>query len=339
MKKVSNNNSLISVIVPIYNVEKYLDKCIGSIVNQTYINLEIILVDDGSPDNCPKLCDEWQKKDDRIKVIHKTNGGVSKARNIGIKSSNGEFIAFIDADDWIEKNYFSEMIKYMDDDVDVVGCAYNRVTKKKKQALSYFKGVKKLDNYEFLNTVLNLQSYFGFCHMKLYRKEIIYKTAFNEHLKVGEDGLFNLNIALTMNKMIYIPMYLYNYRISSESTVKKFDYNYANKYLTAIKHTKKFIFENFKDKKIYQNYYNYAAFHILLIANNYCFNKENKVNGINELKEVCNTKEFKEALKKCNYSNISLTRKICIFCLKHKLYLLIKLICKIRQVQNFGGTL
>ena len=98
------NNSemvLISVIVPIYKVEKYLNNCIESIVCQTYKNLEIILVDDGSPDKCPQICDEWKKKDNRIKVIHKKNGGLSDARNAGIDIASGEYYAFIDSDDKI----------------------------------------------------------------------------------------------------------------------------------------------------------------------------------------------------------------------------------------------
>ena len=93
---------LISVIIPIYNVEAYLDECIASVIAQTYSNLEIILVDDGSPDNCPQMCDEWAAKDSRIRVIHKENGGLSDARNAGIDIATGEYIAFVDSDDWIE---------------------------------------------------------------------------------------------------------------------------------------------------------------------------------------------------------------------------------------------
>lgn len=95
---------LISVIIPIYNVEAYLNKCIESIVNQTYQNLEIILVDDGSPDNCPTMCDEWSEKDSRIKVIHKQNGGLSDARNIGAEYSKGEYLTFVDSDDYLAEN-------------------------------------------------------------------------------------------------------------------------------------------------------------------------------------------------------------------------------------------
>ena len=98
------NEPLVSVIVPVYQVEKYLDKCVKSIVAQSYKNLEIILVDDGSPDNCPAMCDEWTKKDSRIKVIHKQNGGLSSARNAGLDACTGEYIYFLDSDDYIAEN-------------------------------------------------------------------------------------------------------------------------------------------------------------------------------------------------------------------------------------------
>lgn len=95
-------NGLVTVVVPVYNVEQYLDRCISSIVNQTYTNLEVILVDDGSPDRCPQMCDEWAQRDSRIKVIHKKNAGLGMARNTGIENANGEYICFFDSDDYIE---------------------------------------------------------------------------------------------------------------------------------------------------------------------------------------------------------------------------------------------
>jgi len=101
---------LISVIVPVYKVEKYLDFCIRSIVNQTYKNLEIILVDDGSPDNCPRICDEWAQKDQRITVIHKENGGLSDARNAGLKIATGDYIGFVDSDDWIDLSLYEVLV-------------------------------------------------------------------------------------------------------------------------------------------------------------------------------------------------------------------------------------
>jgi glycosyltransferase involved in cell wall biosynthesis len=98
---MSKNNPLISVIIPVYKVEKYINRCIDSVINQTYTNLEIILVDDGSPDNCGKICDEYAQKDSRVVVIHKENGGLSDARNYGIDVARGEYIMFVDSDDWV----------------------------------------------------------------------------------------------------------------------------------------------------------------------------------------------------------------------------------------------
>lgn len=100
---------LISVIVPVYNVEPYLDRCVESIVNQTYRNLEILLVDDGSPDRCPEMCDAWAEKDSRIKVIHKENGGLSDARNVGMAAASGELIGFVDSDDWIAPEMYQRL--------------------------------------------------------------------------------------------------------------------------------------------------------------------------------------------------------------------------------------
>ena len=99
-----NHTELVSVIIPVYKVEKYLDKCVESVVNQTYKNLEIILVDDGSPDACPAMCDDWAQRDSRIKVIHKQNGGLSSARNAGLDVCAGEYLYFLDSDDYIAKN-------------------------------------------------------------------------------------------------------------------------------------------------------------------------------------------------------------------------------------------
>lgn len=120
---------LISVIVPVYKVEQYLDECVQSIINQTYKNLEIILVDDGSPDRCPEMCDEYARQDSRIKVIHKKNGGLSSARNVGIEVASGEYIGFVDSDDFIASDMYEKLyasIKGEKDDVFAVKCRYKR---------------------------------------------------------------------------------------------------------------------------------------------------------------------------------------------------------------------
>ena len=101
---------LISVIIPVYNVEKYLEKCVDSVTEQTYSNLEIILIDDGSPDTCPQICDEYALKDARIRVVHKENGGLSSARNVGLDIAKGDYIAFLDSDDWVDATTYEEML-------------------------------------------------------------------------------------------------------------------------------------------------------------------------------------------------------------------------------------
>ena len=113
---------LISVIVPVYNVEAYLDQCIASIAGQTYSNLEIILVDDGSPDNSGAICDAWAEKDSRIRVIHKKNGGAGAARNTGLEEAKGEIISMIDSDDYLEPHMFQYLYSLMADDVDIAEC-------------------------------------------------------------------------------------------------------------------------------------------------------------------------------------------------------------------------
>lgn len=124
--KEEKKQPLISVIVPVYNVEKYIHQCVDSILAQTYKNLEIILVDDGSPDNCPQICDDYASKDSRIKVIHKENGGLSSARNAALDIYNGDYIAFVDSDDWVDSTAYETMMEMMQSkNLDVVFCAAN----------------------------------------------------------------------------------------------------------------------------------------------------------------------------------------------------------------------
>ena len=119
---------MISVIVPVYKVEEYLDQCVQSIVSQTYTDLEIILVDDGSPDNCPAMCDAWAERDKRIKVVHKKNGGISDARNAGMQIASGSFFFFIDSDDYISADCIAIMYDmYQKSNIDIVTCGVVRV--------------------------------------------------------------------------------------------------------------------------------------------------------------------------------------------------------------------
>ena len=133
-----NNQPLFSVLIANYNNGKYLMDAIESVRQQTYTHWEIILVDDGSPDNCPAICDEWEKKDSRIKVIHKPNGGVSSARNKGLDIATGEYVQFVDSDDCLEQNYCNTLVSAYDKDVDFVIS---------DEDMELLKNVEKIDNY------------------------------------------------------------------------------------------------------------------------------------------------------------------------------------------------
>lgn len=334
MKKVSKSNSLplISVIVPVYKVEQYLDKCIDSIVNQTYKNLEIILVDDGSPDNCPKMCDDWAKKDKRIKVIHKGNGGVSLARNIGIDESTGEYISFVDSDDWIENTFFEELLnislKY---NSKYITCGYKRVYDTHVEYINNSNRINEINSSDYLIKLLNVQNGYGFVHMKLINRDVIDNLRFDEELKVGEDALFNVKLCNNTDSVVIYNKALYNYYFNNNSVVRKYDDNYVNKYLKSMYVMYNFLNDKKNIDKVY--IYNYIAYHVLLIAVNYCYHPLNSLNKMKSLKKVCNIPLFKDSITNSNYKNLSLTRKITLFTIKHKLYLLTSLICKYRQRQ------
>lgn len=329
-------NDLITVIVPVYNVEKYLEDCIKSIINQTYANIEIILVDDGSTDGSLNICKQYATEDSRITIIQQENYGVSCARNKGIEIAKGNYITFVDSDDWIETEFVETLYnETKEKEADVVICGYNRVIGENKEKI-HFEGKKHdFNSNDYFIKVLNPQTGFGFCHMKLIKRKCIDKVRFDEGLTVGEDALFNMEIAKNINKAILIEKRLYNYRINENSVVKKFDNNYAQKYLRFIQKIQSYIFQD-KDKmdEIKVNYYNCVAYHVLLIAVNYCYHPNNKGNTRKTLKEVCNIKEFKEGIEKSNYENLTLTRKIALLTIKYKLYLVTGIICKIRQKQN-----
>lgn len=170
---------LISVIVPIYKVEQYLDRCIESLVNQTYKNLEIVLVDDGSPDHCPKMCDEWAEKDSRIKVIHKANGGLSDARNAGMKIAAGEYISFVDSDDWTHKDFYKVLMQVMSEqDADIVSCGIKRVYSEQDDCNIAEYSIEVFDRTQAMEAVLEEKIPVPvWC--KLYKSEVIKNELFD----------------------------------------------------------------------------------------------------------------------------------------------------------------
>lgn len=200
----------ISVIVPVYNVERFLSKCLDSIINQTYENLEIILVNDGSPDNCGLICDEYAEKDNRITVIHKKNKGISSARNSGLNIATGEYIGFVDSDDWIHKKMFEDLITItILNQSNLVHCLFtnsNEIIEKVQE-----KNVNPiiLDKKETLYNYLN---YGFYVWRNLYSKKLIGELRFDENTPFVEDMFFGMDIVEKIDQSIFInlPYYLYN---------------------------------------------------------------------------------------------------------------------------------
>lgn len=211
---------LVSVIVPIYKVEPYLAQCVDSIINQTYKNLEIILVDDGSPDNCPKMCDEYAKKDSRIVVIHKENGGLSDARNVGLDIAKGDWITFVDSDDWIADNFVETLQKAASDyQADIAIASYHEEPNGASQDSA--QSFKLFTSHELLwhlcaSDVKGLMSAWG----KLFQKSCFSAIRF-PFGKLYEDAHINYKLYFNASKIYYSPKELYHYRIRPDSIMGK----------------------------------------------------------------------------------------------------------------------
>ncbi|MBS4212689.1 glycosyltransferase [Neobacillus rhizophilus] len=211
----------ISVIVPVYNVEKYLSKCINSIINQTYTNLEIILVDDGSTDNSGDICDCYASKDTRIKVIHKENGGLSDARNMGLGVATGGYVNFIDSDDYIHEKFHEVLMKLISShNADIAQCDYLKIYEETDPEISdignnQFEKVTVLNNIEALNQLYN-NLIKGVVWNKLYKRDLFKDIRFPKG-KIHEDDFTTYKLLFNSNKIIITSYQLYYYLQRSNS--------------------------------------------------------------------------------------------------------------------------
>ena len=215
---------LISIIVPVYKVEPYLDKCIASIVNQTYRNLEIILVDDGSPDNCPAMCDAWAEKDNRIRVIHKLNGGLSDARNAGMSVATGELIAFVDSDDWINVRYVEYLHQaILKTGADISACDLREVydeTEMDEDPVT-MPQVEVATPEDAIEDILHNRRFRAVAWNKLYTRRLLTDEHFETN-RLHEDEFFSYRLYDKSERLAYIGVPLYYYRQRSGSIMTTF---------------------------------------------------------------------------------------------------------------------
>lgn len=205
-------DSLISVIVPIYKVEDYLCRCVDSIINQTYKNLEIILVDDGSPDSCPQLCDEYAKKDNRIKVVHKNNGGLSDARNAGMEIAKGRYISFIDSDDYVSLDFIESLYRTMiSENSEIVECS---VVKFYENSLfdvySDDFSIANYDTVDGLSALIAESPFKQHVWNKLYKAELVLDIPFAVG-KLNEDEFWTYQVFGKAKRVTKINKTLYHY--------------------------------------------------------------------------------------------------------------------------------
>lgn len=220
-------SDLVSVIVPIYNVEQYLERCIKSIQNQTYKNIEIILVDDGSPDNCGEICERYAVGDKRIKVVHKKNGGLSSARNAGIAVARGEYYLFIDSDDCIAVNMVERMYSVCKhNDTDIVICGYQRFSEDEEIAsidTSKKEKLTILDKDEAMSRIYSHGVKYVVAWNKMYRKTLFDNVRYKEG-KLNEDEFTTYKLYGNSNKIAEIEdvLYFYFYNGNSITTNEKY---------------------------------------------------------------------------------------------------------------------
>ncbi len=321
-----------SVVVPCYKVEQYLPKCVESLCSQTLKNIEIILVDDGSPDNSGKICDEWAKKDGRIQVIHKQNGGVSAARNDGIAVAHGEYIIFCDSDDWLPKNALEALYnegKQTDADV-VIGDVYQHLNGKDIIAKFYAKPFVTND-VSFINKMIQADFYKTYCPIpadggpafgyggpwnKAVRLELLKNNDIKFDVRVKgifDDIIYTAYVLANANTVSYIRVPVYYYRLIPVSITRTFKPN-APEINTAIFNSwQEFMIRYDRNGMFIKPYYAVIIRRFVEILPVYFFSKKNAASlreRLSKMKSMLNSEPYKTAIREVEHDKLSSYQKV-----------------------------
>lgn len=321
----------ISIIVPVYNSEKHLKECIDSILEQTIKDFELILVDDGSTDNSPSICDSYQK-DSRVKVIHKENSGPSQTRNVGIDLATGEYIGFVDSDDFIEKNmYLTLYNKAIKENCDIAFCDFLTYTHGKTTLVKTDLNENRVYNSnEIKSTILpyffgyadnetkNYKCFFPFADYASYIFIAIYKTSmvhdnnikfYDQKLYFNEDNLFNLEAVNKSSKMAHVSKPLYFYRDGEVSLSNKFSEDFKNAKIRRYSFLQDFIKSNKLDPNYQRRLENKICIESINIINYYVNQGSLKFKGkMRYIKEIVNENIIKESLLNFNFKELSFSK-------------------------------
>ncbi len=321
---------LVSIIVPVHNVQDYLVECIDSLLVQSYPMTEIILINDGSSDKSEEICISYAKRDSRIHFYTQLNKGVSAARNRGLENAKGEYISFVDADDFVQVNYIEEMVAIIKNrGVDCVQCGYKKL---KGNTFDYIlRGNEfEIQKNQIIDGLLSGNGY-GRTWCMLYTRKVIGDNRFNEDLSMGEDAEFNLRVYGSAASLFYIDKPLYIYRVNPTSTVKKYDDYYAERY----KKTAVCILNNLSGNQIRQRKAQpYICYMIVQTIVNYACNinhKEKFASRLDKVKRVCNDNLYKYALQTAVIDFRPISFWLLIKLLNLKQYWLVVFLCLIKQ--------
>lgn len=229
---------LISVVIPVYNAEKYIERCLNSILGQTHGNLEIIIIDDGSTDNSPEICDKYATSDERIKVIHKYNEGVSTARNMGLSLAKGDYISFVDSDDWLESDAYELLMDCIaKHETDSVIFEYFVDYENGKSRHKNHKNIEgPMNDQKAVETTISPIS--RFVVAKIFSKSLVENIKFEKEIPIGEDTLFSCHALSSAGKVYYLAKPLYHYTQSENSATRC---AFSEKTLTGITAYKKIV--------------------------------------------------------------------------------------------------
>lgn len=344
---MQTTSPLISIIVPCYNVEQYVEETILSIANQTYPNWELLLVDDGSSDRTPLICDEYAQKDNRIKVIHKKNGGLVSARNAGYGASRGEWQMYLDGDDWIDTDTCEKLIEYVKKypNVDIVfwKCIQELGDKSIKGKWEWRCQEKEYlytgqECHELAKHTLIYKSGIATAYCKLIRSEYAMRCGIrhDDRLKQGAEGMeFSLRAFYYASKALYVNEYFNHYRYNPNSISKKVDEKNTQYLIDCLNVIQEDI-DNFNDKKKFiKPLYQRTVYILIAIAMSTYFHPANTDSLFTKLRKYAKVIKdnhlFKDAIKACNTNGMDKQRKLTLFFIRIHFYFMLPIIAQLKQ--------
>ena len=337
---------LVSIIVPVYKVpEQYLRKCIESLINQTLQNIEILLVDDGSPDDCGEICDTYAKKDERIKVLHKENGGLSSARNYGCKYATGKWVMFVDGDDWIDPAMCKDMYYTgQENNVQLVMCGmskdYGRTSVNYKYPLKENSIYDKEGCKWLQQQLLVFTSNIAVAYAKLINRNLLIENQIfhDEILRQGAEGLeFNLRLFEKLESAIFINKPFYHYIYNDNSISASHNEENHEFVIRCFEKIKKFIDSSENRERLVPWFDNRLLYVIITTAISGYFNPSNiepYKDKKRKYKAYLQKKIVQDALKTTNTKGNGKQRKIVLFLIKHHMFFAIDMLGKVRKFQK-----